>query len=290
MPPPLLEELARRRLPGDGPVELQAFTAGPVNHTYRASRDGRQFSLRVPAPDSKDPGHERQWECRVLHAASAAGLAPPVVLCDPAAGVLVTAWVEGHTWSGADTLLEDNIDLMARLLRRVHALPIPQPARVLTPREWIARYAAPAAQRSGTVPPRVAALEAAAAVRLELLAATASGAPVLCHSDLHRLNLVVAEHATLLDWEYAHVADGFWDLAGWAANNDWRMVDATRLLTAYLGRPARAAEAHRLEAFMWLYDYVCVLWGELDSNRHDGGDEFAVRAERLVERLGSSRG
>ncbi len=25
----------------------------------------------------------------------------------------------------------------------------------------------------------------------------------------------------LLDWEYAHASDPFWDLAGWSANNDF---------------------------------------------------------------------
>ncbi len=48
-------------------------------------------------------------------------------------------------------------------------------------------------------------------------------AGVVCHSDLHPMNLICgAESLILLDWEYAHVADPLWDLAGWSANNDLR--------------------------------------------------------------------
>ena len=95
---------------------------------------------------------------------------------------------------------------------------------------------------------------------------------MLCHSDLHAANLVSGEGGLmLLDWEYAHVSEAFWDLAGWSCNNDLAEESRRLLLASYLGRTPRDEETERLEHLAWLYDYVCVLWSELFAAR--GGAE-----------------
>src|ERR1019366_3673370 len=108
---------------------------------------------------------------------------------------------------------------------------IPAAPRVMTPAAWIALYTA-ALRRSGA-PPAAACLEGLAeqaAVDLAALDAHQYIEPVLCHSDLHRLNVVLDGAPVLLDWEYAHVSDAFWDLAGWSANNDWSAAAARAFL------------------------------------------------------------
>ncbi len=76
----------------------------------------------------------------------------------------------------------------------------------------------------------------------------------------------------LLDWEYAHAADPFWDLAGWSANNDFGDPTAARS-AGELHRPAAdPREYSRLRRLGWLYDYVCLLWSELYLNpQRDAG-------------------
>ena len=88
-----------------------------------------------------------------------------------------------------------------------------------------------------------------------------SVAGVLCHSDLHTQNLIERDAALmLLDWEYAHVTDPLWDLAGWSANNDFE-ADAQRIFLAdYLGGAPTAAHWARFRLLVWLYDYICLLW------------------------------
>jgi thiamine kinase-like enzyme len=138
---------------------------------------------------------------------------------------------------------------------------------------------------------------------------------VMCHSDLHCQNLLVGTPASLapagaavavavggaaavggasvsgplvlLDWEYAHVSDPLWDVAGWACNNDWSFERTEALLSSYLGRMPRAAETRRLRALAWLYDYVCLLWSELYVNLRDGAENGGVsqRAGEISHRL-----
>ncbi len=287
------EEAALRWVPGGGPVELRPLCEGTVNHSWQVGRAGRLYSLRLCRTDGEDLGLDRTWECRVLGQVSAAGLAPGIVHCDPVQGILVAEWVAGRPWTGEEARMPPNIRAMAQLLRRVHALPVPQPARSMSPASWVTHYGA-ACRRSGLpAARRSSGLGAAAAARLDRLAALPRTASALCHGDLHRHNLVVADRLRLLDWEYAHVADPFWDLAGWISNNDWPAAAAADLLAGYLGRTAAAAEAERLRLLAWLYDYVCLVWGELCIYRRPGSDapigsgEDALRArgELLAARM-----
>jgi thiamine kinase-like enzyme len=287
----LLEAVAERWVPGRGGVDIHAVTSGLVNASCRVGRAGCSYALRVAASENLDPGLDRQWECRVLNVAADAGLAPRLHECDVEQGIIVSDWVDGRVWSAAEVRESGNLDAMAALLRQVHALSIPGPARMMTVDRWIAHYAGAAARLRAEIPATVFELQGVATARLDELAGLERPTPVLCHSDLHRHNVLVRDPGRgplLLDWEYAHVSDGFWDLAGWAANNDWTPVDADRLLRSYLGRAPRPTEWLRLSLLGWLYDYVCLLWSVVYLKQRPDGDAATVRdrmdciAERLV--------
>jgi thiamine kinase-like enzyme len=289
MRPSLLEELARRWVPGTGPVRIDPWSDGLINQSCRVERDGRLYSLRVTAADDRDLGLDRQWECRVLARAAAAGLAPAIHCCRPADGILVADWAANAGWSTEDVRASGNIEAMAQLLRRVHELPIPLPARIMTPENWIAHYSAALQRRGRAVRRRwVTGLRAAAESRVAQLAA-ASGKPraVLCHSDLHCLNIARERGLVLLDWEYAHVSDPYWDLAGWMANNDATADFAAEFLARYWERPATADELDRGRLFAWVYDFVCLLWSELylSLRPESGAAAVAERAAAVAERL-----
>ena len=279
------EELALRWVPGEGPVTLEPLAAGLVNDSYRVERDGRVYSMRLAA-DVPELGVDREWECRVLQCAARAGLAPAIVCCEPSRGILVAEWTGGHAWTAEESRRPGNIRALTGLLRRVHALPIPGPARIMSPAAWIAHYGR-AAARAGMRPAASAGLRGAADAHLERLAGIPSAHSVLCHSDLHRLNLAAGERFVLLDWEYAHVSDPYWDLAAWIANNDGTASFAAGVLASYLGRPAGEHESERLRLLTWLYDYVCLLWSELYLTQgvRDLGGEVSARARLLALRL-----
>jgi thiamine kinase len=278
--------VAALHVPGTGQVEIERLGTGLVNETYRVLRDGSAHAMRLAVSNRDGLGLDRAWEARVLEGAVAAHLAPALEYCDPQRGILITRWVDGRPWAPADTRRPSNISRMADFMRRIHALPIPAPARFMSPAKWIDYYSA-AALRSAprdagaatagaaTIPGAAATardatvLRAAATQRLAALAALPGVRPVLCHSDLHTLNLI--DHGgslVLLDWEYAHVSDPLWDLAGWGANNDFEEPVTHDLLAGYLGRRPSGDESLRLQLLSWLYDYVCLWWSEVYLNLH----------------------
>jgi thiamine kinase-like enzyme len=108
----------------------------------------------------------------------------------------------------------------------------------------------------------------------------------VCHSDLHVLNLVDHDSSTLLlDWEYAHVTDPFWDLAGWSANNDFEGESTHDLLASYTLRTPAPQEYRRLELLKWLYDYVCLLWCGVAAQ--DATAQDATAQDVIVQRAGT---
>jgi thiamine kinase-like enzyme len=289
-----LERLARRHVPGKGAIAMDRLGSGLVNESYRVARDGRWYSLRIAAPRAAELGLDRGWECRVLERAVAAGLAPVVECCEPRRGILVLRWVDAQAWTPEQVRRPENIERIARLARRIHALPPLRGARTMSPAAWVAYYRR-ALDRRGTDAdqPTGSACEAAllrleAAARLDALASLPPVAPALCHSDLHPHNLVSGDHGLiLLDWEYAHVSEPLWDLAGWIGNNDFTADSSRLLLTSYLERHSAPPEAARLQLLTWLYDYVCLLWSALylKLRPDSAGAGISVRARLLAARL-----
>jgi thiamine kinase-like enzyme len=286
MRPDELESLAVRHVPGDGRPQVHRLGKGLINETYRVVRGGERFALRVAAANPHHLGVDREWEGRVLGAAVAADLAPAIVYCDTQHGILLTRWVEGVPWSPSDVRRAPGMDRIVGLVRRIQALSVPAPARLMSPARWIDYY-------SGAAPHAPTVLRQAATAQLAALAAAPGADPVVCHSDLHLQNLIDrGDSLVLLDWEYAHASDPLWDLAGWSANNDLEPEMRHELLAKYAGRPPTRSESLRFKRLGWLYDYVCLLWSELYLNlRRDAGPdpaarkEVAARARLLATRL-----
>lgn len=310
MPPDELQSVLSRHVPGEGKLEFHRLGNGLVNETYRVTRGASTYVLRMAAANSCDLGLDRAWEARVLERAVAADLAPVPVYCDPQRGILIARWVDGRPWSPVDVRRQSNIARMAGLMRRIHALPMPAPARAMSPAKWIEYYGAALTRHPGVCAETPASpgargardLSAAAARRLSALSLLPGVDPVVCHSDLHILNLVDrGDSLLLLDWEYAHAADPLWDLAGWIANNDLEDDLRHDLLASYAGRPPTRNEVSRLQLLGWLYDYVCLLWSELYLNLYRNGRPgvhapagdpqggVAARAQLLAARLQASQ-
>jgi thiamine kinase-like enzyme len=244
-------------VPGRGPIQISELSQGLVNRSLRVVREARAYALRLPIADGGAIALDRGWEARLLQIAADARLAPALRFSDAARGILLSDWVQGSTWEGTDVCSSASTEKIAQLLRRVHALTSALPAHQMSPAAWVRHYES--AGESAALKHR-----AAAAGRLNEWAALPAAPLVVCHGDLHVLNLVQSgDSPYLLDWEYAHVNEAFWDLAGWCANGDFDEGAKRRLLGCYLGSPPNAEQWRRLELLIWLYDYICLQWSAL---------------------------
>jgi thiamine kinase-like enzyme len=267
-----LDALIVAIVPGEGSAEIHDLSVGLVNRTYRVDRGGLRYVLRLSTASPDEICLNRAWEAQLLRAAGFAKLAAPLEFYDPHQGTVLSAWVHGRFWTEYESRQSANIVRIAPLLRAVHALAIPQPAHVMSPRRWIQHYEAVLSQRSSRVAcegqeSRAAELRVSPALQLEAtrrlsrLEELEHGPASVCHGDLHTQNLLeYGPSLLLLDWEYAHVSEPLWDLAGWCANCDFSAADRETLLTSYFEREPGGGERKRLELLIWLYDYICLQW------------------------------
>jgi len=278
-----IERLCRGVVPGTGNLIIEPLSRGLSDETFRVIRDGCSYLLRLRIEQPLDLGQDPRWDARVLLAAGSAGLAPQLLYFDTARGVLVSRWVEGRSWDLQEAGNRANTGSIAGLLRRVHGLQVAPPQRLMSPPAWVDCYTA-ALSRAGR--PLNPSLRAAAASRLDDFSKLPSAAGVLCHSDLHTLNLIERDQSLiLLDWEYAHVSEPLWDLAGWSANGDFEADAQRNLLERYLETAPTPCQWKRFRLLLWLYDYICLLWSELYLSLRPANLKVSGRLTQLDARL-----
>lgn len=86
---------------------------------------------------------------------------------------------------------------------------------------------------------------------------------VPCHNDPLCENwLKSGSRLYLIDWEYAGMNDGMWDLADVSVEADYDVQQDELLLNAYLGHEPSALERRRFMANKLYLDYLWTLWGK----------------------------
>jgi len=243
-----------------------AAVAQPARESFLLSGEWRALALGV----------DRVSECRLLAAVAAAGLAPELLACEPASGLLVTRFVAGASWQPGDVALEANLHRLAERLRTLHGLPVPAGIEAV-------RYSSQARRLRAGLPCGLD--DARLHERAERLFGRIDDrgfAPTLCHHDLHHLNVLDdGDRLWLVDWEYGGRGDPLMDLAGFLAMHDLTPQATEAFLDAYGG--LRAGDRALVEAARWVFDYVQWLWYR--RRFPPGGDDDGGRTERLSRRL-----
>jgi len=263
-----------RRL-ADG--HLARIDGGLSNRAWRLDSSGERWFVRLGHPQAARLGVDRWSECAVLRAVSAAGLAPDVLACEPAQGLLVTRFIEGRTWSAADAQSPANLRRVARRLRQLHELPVPAGVHDVD-YERQARWLAATLPQPDATGAALAERAATAFARL----GDSQPATTLCHNDLHHLNLLDdGAQVWLVDWEYGGRGNPLFDLASFLTLHDLGPGPTEVFLESYGRLPA--ADRGHLDDARWLFDYVQWLWYR--SRFPDPVGDEAWYAERLAQRL-----
>jgi thiamine kinase len=239
-------------VPGWDPdvADIEELKGGLTNRTYHVRQGDRQCVLRLDSEQSNVFQFDRASELSILGEAGNAGLAPDVLFADVQAGVLVTEYLPGRVWDESDLESTGNLESLARLLRRVHALPAS--GRKLDISRVAATYEDYLERRHG--------LHAFATRCVEIIRSIPVGDDmVCCHNDVVAANIVENDGIRLIDWEFACDHDPFFDLASAIGYHN---IDASRaavLLDAYAGG-ARPEASERLAEQIRVYDAVQWLW------------------------------
>jgi thiamine kinase-like enzyme len=243
---------------GAGTVRsVEPIKHGLTNRSWLVTTDEDLFVVRISDESSaRELQIDRNSEATVLKLVSRAGIGPEVMRCDPEHGILVTRYL-GATWNERDAQLGENIDRIATLLRRLHALEVPSGVRAVDLASTVHGYLRTLderGRRSGLTSPPLR--ECADKTAMQLRKGSTA---CLCHNDVHHLNIVDGDSLRLIDWEYAGVGEPLFDLASVCVYHRYRRAQRERLLSAYAA-PSETVSWQRLELACWLFDYIRDLW------------------------------
>ena len=262
---PLAPNSALQRLPGWEDAACELMQGGLSNRTWLLQKANQRAVLKIDERAREAPLNTRAQEAIIQTAAADAGLANAVLF--EGDGLLLTAYAEGDVWSVASFEEDRNFELLARALRRVHALPP-------TGRKF---DAARAAQRYASA---IQFDEGLVAQCVEIIDAV--GPPWelrLCHNDLVAENILATPQIRFLDWEYACDNDPMFDLATVVEHHGLDERQATQLLDAYFDG-AGDAQFVALREQQRLYRALLWLW--LAARNDTTKQELRQAAQRLT--------
>ncbi len=230
---------------------LRELTGGSVSDSWLVEAHGKRMVVRVDTPLARELGLDRKGELRVLQTVAAAGIGADLIWADPAAGVLVTAYIPGPVWSEKSLLDPAGLEQLAGTLRRLHSLPAAV-SPDFNPAQAALTYA-------GGIGTTAAAELAEKAVHLASQLLAPGYHRSLCHNDLVYSNIIGSDPVRLIDWEYAAVGDPLFDLAVVVRHHQLPDTVAQGFLRACLRLPD-AQTTERFNAFCDLYDLLSALW------------------------------
>lgn len=215
-----------------GGIHMAQLAGGLSNESWLVSDGAGKHVVRF----GKDyPLHHviREREVSIARAAHNAGFAPRVEYSAP--GVMVTAFLEARTWTGADMRAEP--ERIALLLRDFHykmRAEIKGPGFMFWAFHVIRDYAQ--TLRDGNSG-HVANLHRYLTLASEMEDVQVPLPIIFGHNDLLPANLLDdGDKLWLIDFEYAGFSTAMFDLAGAASNSGMDDETALRLLSAYFGR------------------------------------------------------
>lgn len=233
-------------LPGWEGASIEQLCGGFTNTTYRLSKGDKSAVLKLDVYTRDETLNTRHAEAQIQNTAAKAGLAPAVIYTDER--MYLGEYVEGTAWERECLSKPGNLEVLARALKRLHALP-------LTGRSFDARIAAKRYVE------KISGLDAPVIERCTRIIESMRLPQNLCccHNDLVVGNMITTPDLVFIDWEYACDNDPFFDLATVVEHHSLSDAEAGLFLDAYFDGDGRRWRDN-LEKQRKLYLALWCLW------------------------------
>lgn len=231
---------------------VSVLSDGPTNTSWLVRRGDDLCVLRLDKPLARELGLDRDAEHDITESVFLAGLGAEPLHYNSENAITLRRYLPGRSWSEVDLQDAARLQLLAKRMRDLHAMPAV--GNSFEPGLAARRYA----RQLGTPEAQKIADEA------NLLLADLRFTPhreCLCHNDLVAGNILEGSQGlNFIDWEYAGLGDPWFDLALVIEHHGMSESLEQGFVQAYLLRPPREAELHRLAGWRAFYRALLSLW------------------------------
>ncbi len=257
----------------DGAV-VSALPGGTANRSFRVCDARHDLVLKLAGGAARGLGASWRCELALQSLAAANGLAPAVVLADPARGFILSRHAGGRMPSAGAMKRAPLLARVGAWIAALHALPLPAGLPAV---DFGARAAGYLARLPGDF---AAGLARELARRRAALAGPVRLVP--CHHDLHHRNLLDDGRGLVaVDWEYAGPGDPAADLAACIGYHGLDAPEVGALFGGYGGVPVSLRA--RVAALRWIFD--CLWYGWNAAAAVEGLAPDPAEQARLAARL-----
>ena len=239
-----------------------ARMGGLTNHTYKVTlKDGSEYVVRIPGLGTEELINRADEKASTRLACDLGVDARMLYFGDD--GSKVTCYIPNAITMSSDTLKEpQHIEQVAEIFKKIHTCGADTgvPFEVF---EMAAGYEKIIEDKNVSMFADYAVIkDQVMQIKAEIDAAVTTP-KVPCHNDPLCENWVEGNgRMYLIDWEYAGMNDGMWDLADVSIEAGYDKTCDTMLLRAYLGEdPDVTAEKHFLASKIYV-DYLWTLWAK----------------------------
>lgn len=273
-----------------GRTDAAEFTrmGGLTNRTYHAVfQDGAEYVVRIPGEGTEEMISRRDEEVSTRLACKLGIDAELLYFGEN--GAKVTAYIPGAVTMSAPAMREpQHIREAADILRRLHRSG-EDTGISFEVFSMAASYEKIIADKQVPMFSDYAEVKAEVMAAKRQIDAACDIAPVPCHNDVLCENWVVSDAGKmyLIDWEYAGMNDGIWDVADLSIEAVYDHALDEVLLRAYLGREPETMDWKHFLANKLYVDYLWTLWAKARVP-YDGQpmeDWAAERYARLKKNL-----
>ena len=257
--------------------EISELEGGVANRSFRLRARGREFVVKITGEAAGALGANRRSAFAMHSLAAREGLAPPVVLADEPAGILVSRLAPGQVPDADDFESAAMLRRVGAWIARLHALPPPSGLPAVDFGERAAAYLTRLVEQGDSFAKKL--LRELERRRADLPAPARLAS---CHHDLHHRNFIDDGNVVLVvDWEYAGPGDPAADLASCIGYHRLEGAAIEALLEGYGG--ASAELRGRIAALGWIFD--CLWFGWNATARLVGLGAPPAEQARLAARL-----
>lgn len=281
---PQVEALLKKALGTDRYTDLERL-GGLTNHTYHVvMEDGREYVVRLPGEGTEDVIVRSDEKVSTLLACRL-GIDAQILLFDDA-GAKVTEYVPNAITMNEESMKEKrHIEQAAEIFRTLHGCgeDTHVPFEVF---DMAATYEKVIYDNNVPMPADYLERKAQVAAIKAEIDGLFPGKKVPCHNDPLCANWVEGNGKLyLIDWEYAGMNDGMWDIAAVSIEAGFKEEHDNYFLEQYLGHQPTAEEKKHLIASKIYVDYLWTLWAKMRVP-FDGQPMEDWAAERYARMLG----
>ena len=258
---PQIKKLIADVVGADSYVSLERM-GGLTNHTYHVTlADGREYVVRIPGEGTEEMivrGDEKKsttLACRL-------GIDAQMLYFGDD-GSKVTEYIKNAVTMSADALHDDErVKKMAKIYRTIHDCgeDTGVPFEVF---DMAATYEKIIADQNVPMPGDYAEQKSRVMRIKEATDAAIHPKKVPCHNDPLCENWVEGNgRLYLIDWEYAGMNDGMWDVADVSIEAGFDEEWDEKLLSAYLGHAPSVEEKRHFLACKVYVDFLWTLWAK----------------------------